>query len=349
MLRLAPARRRTYLSSDKSKGVGRMAQLVTIFGGSGFVGRYIAQRMARAGWRVRVAVRRPERAQFVRTYGVVGQVDPVAANIRDEASVAAALAGADAAVNCVGILAEHGRQKFEALQAEGAGRIARLAAAAGVRRMVQVSAIGADPASPSAYGRTKARGEALVAEAFPDAAILRPSIVFGPEDEFFNRFARMARFSPVIPLFGADTRFQPVWVEDVAAAAEKAVLGQAAPGVYELGGPEVASFRQLMETMLRVVRRRRAVVGFPGWMGWPMAAGFDLLEAVSFGLVENGLLTRDQLRQLGRDNVVGDGVSGLADMGIDPTAMAAVLESYLYVYRPGGQYNATRASAGNLK
>ncbi len=326
-----------------------MTGLVTIFGGSGFVGRYIAQRMAQAGWRVRVAVRRPEQAQFVRTYGVVGQVAPVAANIRDDASVAAALAGADAAVNCVGILAEQGRQGFDALQADGAGRVARLAAAAGVRHLVQLSAIGADPESPSAYARSKARGEALGRAAFPGAVILRPSIVFGPEDQFFNRFARMARIAPAIPLFGAETRFQPVWVGDVAAAAAMAAQGKAAPGVYELGGPEVATFRQLMQTMLGVIRRRRPVIGFPGWIGWPMAAGLDLVQAASFGLIRNGLLTRDQLRQLGRDNVVSGQTLTLADLGIAPTAMAAVLDSYLYPYRPGGQYNASRAPAGNLQ
>jgi uncharacterized protein YbjT (DUF2867 family) len=326
-----------------------MTELVTIFGGSGFVGRYIVQRMARAGWRVRVAVRRPERAGFVRTYGFVGQVEPVAANIRDDASVARALERADAAVNCVGILAESGRQRFAALQAEGAGRIARAAAEARAARMVHISAIGADPRSASGYARSKAEGEALVRAAFPGAVILRPSIVFGPEDEFFNRFAAMARLSPAIPLFGAETKFQPVWVEDVAAAAEKAVLGQVAPGIYELGGPEVLSFRGLMRRMLEVIRRDRAIIGFPNALGWPMAAGFDLLQAVSFGLIPNGLLTRDQLRQLARDNVVAPGARTLADLGIEPTAMAAVLESYLYAYRPGGQYSATRASAGNLR
>ena len=193
--------------------------VATVFGGSGFIGRYVTQRLARAGWRVRVAVRRPDEAYFVRPYGVVGQVEPVQANIRDDASTRRAVRGAAAVVNCVGILAESGKQSFEAVIAEGAGRIARLAAEEGVGRLVHVSAIGADPDSPSAYGRAKAQGEAAVRAAFPAAVILRPSIVFGTEDQFFNRFAAMARLSPVLPIVGPDTRFQPVYVDDIAAAA----------------------------------------------------------------------------------------------------------------------------------
>ncbi|MEO1613748.1 MAG: complex I NDUFA9 subunit family protein, partial [Pseudomonadota bacterium] len=190
------------------------APIVTIFGGSGFVGRYIARRMAKEGWRVRVAVRRPNEAIFVRPYGDVGQVEPIQANIRDDASTAAAVQGATAVVNCVGILFEDSRQKFDGVQAEGAARIAKAAAAAGVERFVHLSAIGADASSAADYARTKAEGEAAVLEAFPTATILRPSIVFGPEDQFFNRFAAMTKFSPVVPMVGADTRFQPVYVDD---------------------------------------------------------------------------------------------------------------------------------------
>ena len=203
--------------------------LVTVIGGSGFVGRYIAQRMAHRGWRVRVACRRPNEALFVQTYGVVGQVLPVQCNIRDEDSTRRVIMGADAVVNCVGVLWEAGRNSFDAVQAEGAGRAARLAAAEGASRFVHISAIGADPDGPSAYGRTKAAGEQAVLEAFPQAIILRPSIVFGPEDEFFNQFAGMTRFTPVLPVVGADTRFQPVWVEDVAEAAARACTGAADP------------------------------------------------------------------------------------------------------------------------
>ena len=224
--------------------------IVTIFGGSGFIGRQIAQRMARAGWRVRVAVRRPNEANFVRPYGVVGQVEPIQANIRDEASTRAAIAGAAAVVNCVGIMAEAGRQTFEAVVDEAAGRIARISAEEGVARLVHVSAIGADPGSDSLYAAAKGRGEEAVRRAFPDAVLLRPSIVFGSDDSFFNRLGAMARFMPVLPLVGPETRFQPVYVKDVAEAAVAAVTTDASPGVYELGGPEVATFRELMRRLL---------------------------------------------------------------------------------------------------
>jgi uncharacterized protein YbjT (DUF2867 family) len=235
-----------------------MSKLVTIFGGSGFVGRYIARRMAKEGWRVRVAVRRPNEALFVKPYGTPGQVEPLACNIRDDASVRAMIRGADAVVNCVGILNRSGKNTFDTVQTEGAGRIARIAASEGVGNFVHISAIGADAASDSDYARTKAEGEAAVAAAFPTAVILRPSIIFGTEDGFFNRFAGMSRMGPVLPVVGANTKFQPVHVDDVAQAAVKGILGQAAPGVYELGGPEVDTFRGLMGRMLKVVQRRRA-------------------------------------------------------------------------------------------
>ena len=326
-----------------------MAGLVTIFGGSGFVGRYVARRMAQAGWRVRVAVRRPNEAIFVRTYGVPGQVEPVACNIRDDASVAAALTGADACVNCVGILAEAGANRFDAVHAEGAGRIARAAAAAGVGRLVHVSAIGADPEGPSAYARSKAAGEAAVRAAFPAAVILRPSIIFGPEDQFFNRFAAMARTSPVMPVVGGRTLFQPVHVDDVAAAAERAITTGVAPGIYELGGPEVAGFADLMRRMLTEIRRRRIVLDLPFWVARPIATVLDGVQAVTLGLVRNGMLTRDQLRSLGRDNVVAPGARGLADLGIAPTPMSAVLPGYLWRHRPAGQFEALKESARNLR
>ena len=326
-----------------------MSKLVTIFGGSGFVGRYIARRMAKEGWRVRVAVRRPNEAIFVRPYGAVGQVEPILANIRDDASVAAAIAGADAVVNCVGVLTERGKNKFEAVQAEGAARIARLAAEAGVGQLVHLSAIGADAESDSDYARTKAEGEAAVLNSFPGAVILRPSVIFGTEDEFFNRFAKMTKFGPVLPLVGGESRFQPVYVDDVAKAAVAGVLGQAAPGVYELGGPDVESLHDLMVKMLKVIRRRRLIVNLPFWVGSVMAFGFGAMQALTVGLIHNGILTRDQVRQLRRDNVVGEGAKGFADLGIEPTDMDAVLADYLWPYRPGGQYSDLQASARNLK
>lgn len=325
------------------------APLVTIFGGSGFAGRYITQRLARAGWRIRVAVRRPNEALFVRPYGVVGQVAPVQANVRDEDSTRAAVGGADVVVNCVGILGETGKQTFEAVQTKGAGLVARLAAEQGVSRLVHLSAIGADPESDSAYARSKAAGEAAVSETFPGAVILRPSIMFGSEDEFFNRFAGMARLSPVIPLVGPETRFQPVYVDDVAAAAVMAAQGDVAPGTLELGGPDVATFRSLMERMLDVIDRRRALVALPWWAARTQAWMLDAAQRASFGIWSNDLLTRDQVRQLARDNVVAEGARGFAELGIAPTPMDAVLESYLYAYRPHGQYETIMESARDLR
>ena len=308
--------------------------LVTIIGGSGFVGRYIAQRMARQGWRVRVACRRPNEALFVKPYGVVGQVEPIQCNIRDDASTRRVIAGADAVVNCVGVLWEAGKNTFDAAQAEGAGRIARLAAEEGVSRLVHISAIGADSESRSGYARTKAEGEASVLAVFPEAVILRPSVIFGTEDGFFNKFAGMARLTPVLPMVGADTRFQPVWVEDVADAATKGALGHAAPGIYELGGPRVATFRECMELMLTIVRRRRLLVNIPFFFARIKA--WFLQKSAWLGFPP--LLTVDQVRLLESDNVVGEDAAGFAELGIQPTAMEAVLEGYLYPYRPYGQY-----------
>ena len=326
-----------------------MSKLVTIYGGSGFVGRYIARRMAKAGWRVRVAVRRPNEALFVRPYGVVGQVEPVLCNIRDDASVRAAMTGADAVVNCVGILAESGKNRFDAVQAEGATRVARLAAETGVARLVHVSAIGADVDAESDYAASKGAGEAGVLEHMPDAVILRPSIVFGPEDDFFNRFAGMTRISPVVPLVGAETRFQPVYVDDVAKAAELAVLGRAAPGIYELGGPEVDTFRGLMQRMLEVINRRRLALNLPMWIARIMAFMLDMLQAITFGLFSNSMITRDQVKNLSRDNVVAADAMGFDELGIRPVAMEAVLPEYLWRFRPSGQYDAIKASAQKLR
>ena len=289
--------------------------IVTIFGGSGFIGRYVTQRMARAGWRVRVAVRRPDEAYFVRPYGVVGQVEPIQANIRDEDSTRHAIRGATAVVNCVGILAESGKQSFEAVIAEGAGRIARLAAAEGVARLVQVSAIGADREGASAYARAKAAGEAEVQAAFPAAVILRPSVVFGTEDEFFNRFAAMARMTPVLPLVGADTKFQPVYVDDVAEAAVAAATTDVAAGVYELGGPEVLTFRALTVRMLGIIRRRRVILSLPFGLAALQAGVFDLAQRLTRGLFTNTILTRDQVKLLERDNVVAPQGEGFAELG----------------------------------
>ncbi|WP_223426832.1 complex I NDUFA9 subunit family protein [Tateyamaria pelophila] len=325
-----------------------MSKLVTIYGGSGFVGRYIARRMAKAGWRVRVAVRRPNEAIFVKPYGVVGQVEPLLCNIRDDASVAAAMTGADAVVNCVGILAPSGKNTFGSVQADGADRVARIAKAQGVPQMVHISAIGADANSESEYARTKAAGEASVLEHMPNAVILRPSIVFGSEDQFFNRFASMSRLGPILPVVGADTKFQPVYVDDVAKAAEVALTVDVAPGVYELGGPDVRDFRSLMDTMLKVIRRRRAVVNIPFFVANIMGFGFDMANKVTLGLLP-AQITRDQVRNLRNDNVVSKDAKNFADLGIEPVALESILPDYLWRFRPSGQYAAIKESAKNLR
>jgi NADH dehydrogenase len=326
----------------------RMSKLVTIYGGSGFVGRYIAQRMARAGWRVRVAVRRPNEAHFVKPYGTVGQVEPVLCNIRDDNSVRLAASGADAVVNCVGTFDARGKNNFDAVQHEGAERIARIAKEEGVARIVHISAIGADVDGESDYARTKGLGEEGVLAAYPDAMILRPSVVFGSEDAFFNRFAKMARNMPVLPLVGADTKFQPVYVDDIAQAAEMGVTGAASGGVYELGGPDVDDFRGLMQDMLRVTRRRSLVIGLPMWVGSIMATVTGFLSFLTGGIAPQPI-TSDQVKQLAVDNVVADGASGFAELGIQPTAMEAVLPTYLWQFRPDGQYNDITKSARNLR
>ncbi|TMV94199.1 complex I NDUFA9 subunit family protein [Thioclava sp. BHET1] len=326
-----------------------MSKLVTIYGGSGFVGRYIARRLAKEGWRIRVAVRRPNEALFVKPYGAVGQVEPILCNIRDEDSVRAAMQGADAVVNCVGILVNEGKNKFGAVQTEGAARVARLAAEQGIGQLVQISAIGANPESDSEYARTKAAGEKAVLDAYPNAVILRPSVIFGNEDGFFNKFAAMTRLTPVLPITGGKTKFQPVYVDDVAKAAVMGVNGKVAPGIYELGGPDTESFRNLITEMLESINRRRFVVSLPFWMAGILAGVFDLMQAVTGGLFVNRTLTRDQVKSLSADNVVAPDAKGFADLGIQPTAMEAVLPGYLWRFRPGGQYDAIKASAKNLR
>ncbi len=326
-----------------------MSKLVTIFGGSGFVGRYVARRMAKEGWRVRVAVRNPNEALHVKPYGVVGQVEPVFCNIRDDASVAAAMQGADAAVNCVGTFDKGGRNNFAAVQAEGATRIARIAADQGVAQLVHISAIGADAEAESDYSKTKAAGEAGVLVHYPNAMILRPSVIFGIEDNFFNRFATMAIWGgPVLPIVGADTKFQPVYIDDVAQAAVAGVLGKAKPGVYELGGPEVFSFREMMTVMLGVIRRRRLIVNLPWFVAKALAFGLGLGNFLSLGIIPK-LITADQIKDLRVDNVAHEGVPGFKELGIEPRALSAVLPDYLWRFRPSGQYSEIKASAKNLR
>jgi NADH dehydrogenase len=312
-----------------------MQNLVTVFGGSGFVGTQVVKFLAKAGWRVRVAVRNPNLAYRMRLLGDVGQVDIVQANLRDPDSLRRALADATAAVNLVGILYETGRQGFQAVHVAGARNVAEAAKAQGVSRMVQMSALGADAGSASKYARSKAEGEAAVRAVFPDAAIVRPSIVFGQGDGFFNRFAAMAQISPVLPLIGGGhTRFQPVFVGDVGRAVAKIVTDPTSAGqTFELGGPATHSFRELMEMMLAQTEQRRGLVPVP----WPVASMLGSAGDLVAGLIPPPI-TSDQVALLKTDNVVSGQSPGLADLGIAPTSLEAVLPSYLYTYRKGGQY-----------
>jgi len=311
---------------------------VTVLGGSGFIGRYIVKRLAARGAVVAVVSRHASAAGFLRPMGDVGQIAPIDASLADEARLAAAVEGADAVVCSVGILYERGRQRFDLVHHQGPARLARLAAAAGVKRFVHISAIGADATSPSAYARTKAAGEAAVRAAFPAATILRPSIVFGPEDDFFNRFAALARLLPALPLIGGGrTRFQPVYVGDVADAVMAALdRPEAAGRTYELGGPRVYTFRELMELMLRETHRRRALVDLP----FALAS----LQATFLEWLPTPPLTRDQVRLLQQDNVVAPGQPGLADLGIAPTALELVLPTYLDRFRRGGRWGNDRSA-----
>jgi NADH dehydrogenase len=296
---------------------------VTVFGGSGFLGRYVVQRLARSGARVAVAVRHTDAADFVRIFGQVGQVMPVPCDVTIPESVSAALRGSEAAVNLVGILCESGRrQRFDGVHHKGAGVVAAAARDAGLKRLVHISAIGANANSPSTYARTKALGEDAVRAAYPEATILRPSIVFGPEDDFFNRFARLARVAPALPLFGCGkTKFQPVYVADVADAVMAALDEKTARGrTYELGGPEVMNFEQILKLILAETNRCRCLVRLPFWIA-------DVLGAVS------PMLTRDQARLLRIDTVVASGAAGLKELGVAPTALELVLPTYLDKYR----------------
>jgi NADH dehydrogenase len=310
-----------------------MTSIVTVFGGSGFVGRHTVQALARAGHRIRVAVRRPNVAQYLPPMGTVGQIQVVKCNVLDETSVARAVQGTDAIVNLVGVLNPFGSQRFESIHAEAAETVAKAAMTGGAGVMVHMSALGAEIESPSSYAKSKAEGELNVRKAFPAATILRPSIVFGPEDHFFNRFASMARFSPFLPLIGGGhTKFQPVFVCDVADAIVHAVSNSkhARARTFELGGPTVYSFRELMELLLRTIARKRVLFPIP----FPVAS---LLGAIG-GLSPWAPLTMDQVRLLKSDNVVSKGALTLEDMDIYPDSVEAVIPSYLWRFRARGQF-----------
>jgi uncharacterized protein YbjT (DUF2867 family) len=314
--------------------------LITIYGGSGFIGRHVVRAIAKTGARMRVAVRRPELAGHLQPLGGVGQINAVQANVRFPDSLLAAAEGADAVINLVGILFPSGKQTFHAVQDEGARHVAEAARAAGAQALVHVSAIGADPGSPSVYARSKAAGEAAVSDVFPGAVILRPSVVFGPEDDFFNRFAALARIAPVLPLIGGgNTKFEPVFAGDVAKAVIAGLTGEAKSGApYELGGPEVLTLKEVMERVLTYTMRKRLLVPVPFWLA--------RLKGAFLQLLPNPMLTVDQVKLLQTDTVVSEDAKRagrtLEGLGIAPVAIAAVVPAYLEQYRPRGQFSSYR-------
>lgn len=310
--------------------------LVTVFGGSGFVGSQVVRAFARRGWRVRVACRRPDRAWKLQTSGSVGQIQAVRCDATNPEDVASALQGADASVNLIGILYETGRRSFHALHVEASRNIAEAVAAASIDRLVQVSAIGADPESESDYALSKAAAEMAVREVKPDAVVIRPSIIFGAGDGFLNRFASMAQFSPVLPLIGGGrTKFQPVYVGDVAEAIARAtVLPEAAGRTFELGGPAVMTFEDVLKLILRETYRSNGLVPLPFFAARAIGSLAQLTAMIGIPPV----LTRDQVVLLEKDNVVADGAEGLAELGIQPTGVEAIAPSYLWRYRRGGQF-----------
>ncbi len=309
--------------------------LITVYGGSGFLGRHVVRALAKRHYRIRVAVRRPDLAFHLQPLGRVGQVHSVQANLRDAVSVEAAARGASAVINLVGILFEGGKQKFDAVHALGAENVAK-AARAHNAKLVHISAIGADESSRAQYARSKAAGERLVKAVHPDAIVLRPSIMFGPEDNFFNRFADMATMSPALPLIGGGTtKFQPVFVADVAQAIAEAVDGKLQAGtIYELGGPEVCTFRHLLEFILKTIERRRLLVPFPFWLA--------KLQAMALQFLPAPLLTPDQVDMLRVDNVVSEAAKAdgrtLPGIGINPEPYEAIVQGYLWRFRKTGQY-----------
>ncbi len=317
-----------------------MNRLVTIFGGSGFVGRYIARRFAKKGYRVRVAVRRPNEALFVRTYGRVGQVEPVQANIRDEASVARACEGADIVVNATGILDETKFQSFEDVHVIGAERIAQYSKVASAKTFVHISAIGADVDSDANYARTKGEGEKEVLRVRPDAIIVRPSVIFGAEDDFFNRFGKMMTLFPIVPVPASEAKLQPVYVDDVAAFIEKAVE-RAHSGIFELGGPRTYTLKEIMMFTSQATMRNRRLFSLPNFVTRMLAYLSAVVPILSFGLIKNPFMSIDQFKMLQVDNIVSN-KSGFDTLGMQATALEPIVKKYLINYRSRGQFEEMR-------
>jgi NADH dehydrogenase len=307
-------------------------RLVTVFGGSGFIGRHLVRSLANEGWRIRVAVRRPNVAHFLKPMGRVGQIQIVRNNVRNDAQVEAAVDHSDAVINLVGILAQRGRQRFDALHVEAADRIAAAARSAGVARLVHFSALGAGEKTPAQYFRSKAAGETAMRTGFPDVTIVRPALVFGPEDAFFNRFAGLARLLPVLPIYGGGrTRFQPVYVGDVAQGVTKILDRPDAAGkIFEFAGPEVMSFREVLEFVLRETQRKRVLLSLP--------FGLGRLQGSILQFVPGKPLTRDQVLMLETDTVPSGKLPGLRDLGVAPSAPEAIVPSYLWRFRKQGQF-----------
>lgn len=306
-------------------------RLVTIFGGSGFLGRYLVRRLAKNGDRIRIAVRHPNLALFLKPLGDVGQIQIVQANLRNRKSIEAAVNGADVVVNLAGILYQSGAQKFGSIQAHGAALVAEACTRFGVKRLVQVSAIGADPKSNSSYARSKGEGEKAALELFPAATIVRPSVIFGPEDNFINRFANLAKLSPFMPLICGDTKFQPIYAGDVADAILKILDAPSSHGkIFELGGPKVYAFRELLEYIMTEIQTKRSFIPVPAFVA--------KIQAFFLQILPTPPLTVDQVRLLEHDNVVSSGAAGLKSLGLVGTPLEAVAPEYLARFRPHGQF-----------
>lgn len=300
--------------------------LITIFGGTGFVGQYVVKELAKTGALIRVASRNPDKASHLRTMGSPGQISFIQANIRNKASVEVAVKGADVVINLVGLLFESGKQNFSAIHAQAAETLAKIAKVEGVKRLVHMSALGVDHSTHSKYARTKFNGENAILAAFPEASIMRPSIIFGAEDKFFNRFAAMAKCLPFLPLIGGDTKFQPVYVVDVAKAFAAVVADDATAGnIYELGGPDVYTFRELMQIMLEAIGKEPALIPVPFFLA--------SIEAAFLELLPRPLLTRDQVQLLKKDNVVVEGANTFKTLGVEPSNLQSVIPSYLERYK----------------
>jgi NADH dehydrogenase len=323
--------------------------LVTVFGGSGFVGRYVVHRMVKLGFRVRVAVRNPNDALFLKTYGEVGQVEIVNTNILNEEAVSASLRLADYAVNCVaGLLNETEYKKSKLIYVKGSKIVAKIAKKQGIKKLIHISSLGVDIKSDSFYSRYKAEGELEVFKYFKNAIILRPSLVFGFEDKFFNRFASVASVFPMVPIFGSKTKFQPIFVDDLAYAVQMAIIKKNITGVFEIAGSEVFSFKELMEKMLKIIRRKKIILSLPFFFGYFLAFLFKILKWSTFGLFSPPL-TSDNIKDLMKDNIVVQGKQKtIEDLGIKPKGLDIILPKYLYSFRPYGQYSDIKDSVKNL-